>query len=259
MINQRIIELINQELDGTTSATKSARLYRHLEKSPEAQAYFDGQKKLHGILDRAKQVEPPASLKTGILNAVRASVKPERAKLSILEVIVTRLSSPAVPRYGFAVASGICIGMLIFAVLTGGIESATQPEQIAGTMGAVASPAGTVADYGILEGVSTTSSVQVVTAGLQVFVEAEVEGSDSYEITLIFPSEEYAVVGIRRHAGVLTSVRSETGSVSATIGHSGRFIVELDRIGPGGPPVRIELRQSGTLVWEKALKTIPSE
>lgn len=259
MISQRIIEWINQELDAETSATKSTRLYRHLEKNPEAQAYFNDLKKVHGILESVDQVEPPASLKPGIMNAVRASAKPVVKKTNIVESILSRFSSPAVPRYGFAVASGICVGMVLFAVMTGGIDSAPDGEQVAGTMGIVSAPTGTVTDYAIFEGVSTTSSIQVVSQGLQIYIEAEINGTDAHELAIAFPSDAYAIVGVRRQAGKLESVRSQEGSLSAHIDGSGRLVVELDRVGSGAPPVHIELRREGHLLWEKSISTTVTE
>lgn len=259
MISKRIIEWINQELDAETSAANSTRLYRHLEKNPEAQAYFDDLKKVHGILESVDQIEPPSSLKIGIMNAIRASARPVVRKTSIVESILSRVASPAVPRYGFAVASGICIGMVLFAVMTGGLDSGPNAEQVTGTMGAISAPTGTVTDYAVFEGSSTTSSVQAVSQGFQIYVQAEIEGEGSHELTIAFAPDAYAVTGIRRQIGTLEAVRSGDGSISAHIDGSGRFVVELDRVGPAAPPIRIELRQDERLVWEKSIITTVSE
>ncbi len=259
MISKRIIEWMNEELDAETSATKSARLYRHLEKHPEAQAYFDELKELNNLLEGTEQIEPPATLKTGILSAVRASVVPEQKRTGIIDSLISRFSQPAIPRYGFAVATGICIGMLIFAVMTGGIDTGTQPDQVAGTIGATSSPTGTVTDYAVFESASTTSSVEAVSSGLQVFVEAEVRGEGSHELRIVFPAQAYTVIGIRRQSGLLESVTTGEGLVSGRISGPGRILIELDRTAMVTPPVQLELWEGATLVWEKSLRTLPVE
>lgn len=259
MIDQKTIALINQELDGQISAGDSARLHRHFETNPEARAYGDDLKRLTDMLSQVEQVEPPASLKVGILNAVRASARRVKSQPRILESILARLSSPAIPRYGFAFASGICLGVFIFAALTGGIDTGANEEQISGSMGTVVSTARIVTDYGQFKGPSTTSSVQVVSSGVQVFLEAEVQGKESSEFGLIFQPEAYAVVGIQRQGGSLVAVTAQNGSIVAAVAGSSRFVVELERIGESAPELRLELRQGGHILWDKALRTSPGE
>jgi hypothetical protein len=254
-MNKRIMDLINEELDGEISARKRAQLYRHLEASPEAQAYFADLEKLSSLLSQVEPVEPPATLKSRIMNSVQALAKPARAKVSVGQLILSRFSSPAIPRYGFALASGICIGMLLFAVITGGIDSGARPEQVVGSMGIASAPAGVVTDFGLFQRTSTKYSVQAVTEGLKLFVEAEIQGAGAHDIALAFPANEYAMAGIRRQAGTLATMKSEKGRVSARIEGSGRFIVELDRLTTSSSPVRVELRQADKIIWEKALKT----
>ena len=259
MINKRTIEWMNEELDAETSATKSARLYRHLEKDPEAQAYFDDLKKLNSILEEVTPVEPPATLRPGILSAIRATVLPAPKRASIIESVLRRFSSPALPRYGFAVASGICIGMLIFAVITGDIESGTQPDQVAGTIGAPSAPTGTVTDYGVFESATMTSSVEAVSSGLRVFVETEIRGEGAFELRLVYPADAYSMTGIRRQTGVLESITSGDGVIQGRIHGPGRVLIELNRTGIMTPPVQIELHQGPDVIWEKSLITVPVE
>ena len=259
MIDQKIIALINEELDGQTSATQSAQLRRHCETNPEAQAYADDLKRLAGVLGRVEQVEPPPSLKMGILNTIRAAARPVPPQLGFFKFIAARLSSPALPRYGFAVASGACLGVFLFVMLSGGIDVGAKEDQLSGSMGTAVLPARTVTDYGLFEGASTKASVQVVTTGVQIFVEAEVQGAEACEIGLMFPAESYTVVGIRRQGGTLESVRAQGGSVSTAVAGSGRVSMELERTGEGTPELTLELRQGGRILWDKALRASPGE
>lgn len=259
MIDQQIIELINEELDDQLSASQRERLHRHLDTNPEARAYADELKRLKGVLGRVEQVEPPDSLKVGILNSIRATSRPKRSAPGFLPSFLERLSNPAIPRYGLAVASGICLGVFLFAVLTGGFDASAREDHVSGSVGAAVSPARTVTDYGLFEGSSSKSSVQVVTSGMQVFVEAEVMGTESSEISVMFPSEAYTVVGIRRHGGTLHAIHAEGGSVNAAVAGDGRLTVELEQTGERAPDIRLELRQDGRLLWGKALRTTPGD
>lgn len=259
MIDQKMISLMNLELDGQISASQGDQLRRLRETNPEARAYAEDLKRLKGILDRVEQVEPPVSLKMGILNSIRASAKPVPPQPGFLEFVIARLSSPALPRYGFAVATGICLGVFLFAIVTGGIDMGAKDEQISGSMGTAVSPARTVTDYGMFEGASMKSSVQVVTSGVQVIVEAEVQGTALCEIGLNFPAEAYVLVGIQRQGGILEAVHAQDGSVSTAVAGTGRVRLELERTGEKAPEIRLELRQGGQILWDKALRASPGE
>lgn len=259
MIDQKIIALINEELDGQTSAAQSAQLRRHLETSPEARAYADDLKRLTGALGRVEQVEPPPSLKTGIANTIRVLAQPVPPQRGFLSFVAARLSSPALPRYGFAVASGACLGVFLFVILSGGIDAGAKEDYVSGSMGTVIVPARTVTDYGLFEGASMKASVQVVTTGVQIFVEAEVQGAEICDIGLIFPAESYSVVGIRRQGGTLEAVRAQGGSVSTTVAGSGRVSLELERTGEEAPELTLELHQGGRILWNTALRASPGE
>jgi len=259
MIDQKIIALINMELDAQTTPAQNDQLRRHFVANPEARAYADDLKRLKGMLDRVEQVEPPVSLKAGILNSIRTSARPVPPQPGFLEFILSRISSPALPRYGFAVASGICLGVLLFAALTGGIDTGVSDNQISGSMGTAVSPARTVTDYGSFEGASMKASVQVVTSGVELVVEAEVQAAEVCEIDLIFPAEAYTVTGIRRQGGSLESVNAQAGSVSTVLAGSGRVRLELERTGEKAPEIRLELHRGGHILWDKALRASPGE
>jgi hypothetical protein len=149
--------------------------------------------------------------------------------------------------------------VFLFVILTGGIDTGANEGQISGSMGTVVLPARTVTDYGLFEGASTKASVQVVTTGMQVFVEAEVQGAEMSELGLIFPAESYSVVGIRRQGGTLEAIQARGGSVSTAVTGTGRVSLELERIGERAPELRLELHQNGRILWDKALRTSPGE
>ena len=71
MIEDRYVELINKEIDGTNSPGESAKLRRHLQAYPGADNYFRQLTSVYKALDKLPEAVPPPDLRKNVLNAIQ--------------------------------------------------------------------------------------------------------------------------------------------------------------------------------------------
>lgn len=72
MISDKVMNQINQELDGTLSKDELAELHKHLQNDKEAQELFNKLQLLHKRLKEVPEIEPPAGIKESVMKALPA-------------------------------------------------------------------------------------------------------------------------------------------------------------------------------------------
>ena len=74
MMNDRIVELINREIDGLNSQAESHELNTILSSNPSAKKYFDSQMQISEALSRLPASEPPTTIKQIVMNEISRQV-----------------------------------------------------------------------------------------------------------------------------------------------------------------------------------------
>jgi hypothetical protein len=129
MLDDRMLELLNAEIDGVLSAADRAELSRRLLSEPDSRAARDELCRACAELDSLTPTEPPADLRERILAALPQSTagasrggQPSRRFLS----------SASTLRYAAAVVGAVLVGTLAFQAnrSVNGVDA----EQAAGTM-----------------------------------------------------------------------------------------------------------------------------
>lgn len=148
-MNERIIELVHGELDGTNTAEERSELKKLLETDESAKAYFDETETFFGTLDSVSEVEPPPGLKERIMASI--DVRPATAALpskglfeSLKELFEPVLRRPAWA-VSYAFAAGLIVGIAALLVIN---PVSPPPEVVRGTIG---QPPSTVIDQARLE------------------------------------------------------------------------------------------------------------
>src|SRR5882762_214394 len=115
--DRELDRLMNDQLDGTATPEESERLSRALESREDVRSEY---RKLGGVfaaLSRIEMEEPPASLKQGVLRAIRANDADAAARQNWLDSIVSLVRDRAGFRYAYSFATGAALGVLAFALL----------------------------------------------------------------------------------------------------------------------------------------------
>lgn len=152
-MNEEYLNLIQAEIDGLNSESDSARAQSLIAEHPELRTAFDELKAVKLAIESLSEVEPPATLRASIMNAI-----PERAMehsnapepASFWAGIVSLVTTPKPVSLAYAFSLGLIVAFVVATVLIP--PSGTDAGQIAGTMGAMnMSGFETIADFAIQE------------------------------------------------------------------------------------------------------------
>jgi hypothetical protein len=118
MLEKKILDLLNQELDGVNSDKDRAAIQKVLRKKPEARKYLEDLQEMSLMFRRTNDIPAPAHLKSRILDALpfpkpTAPVRPSSAR-SFLQELRSGLNY----RYVYSFAGGALAGILLFVLFT---------------------------------------------------------------------------------------------------------------------------------------------
>lgn len=118
MLEKKILDLLNQELDGVNSDKEQETVRKVLQRKPDARKYLEDLQEMSLLFRRTKDVPPPAHLKSRILNALpfpkqTAPVSPTSTR-SFIHEFRSRLNY----RYVYSFAGGALAGILLFVLFT---------------------------------------------------------------------------------------------------------------------------------------------
>jgi hypothetical protein len=241
--DRELERLMNDQLDGVATPEDSERLSRALESGEEARSQY---RKLGGVfsaLSRLEMEEPAASLKQGVLRAIRASEQSSPARGRWLSSVQALVREWAGFRYGYSFAAGAALGVMAFAILTGNLMTrpGTDSRSFTGTM-APFSPEGVYRHIGsrdikIRDG-HVLAEALLGREGVMARITAEAPlGSN---VVVSFDPADWSVVAVRQDpAG--NEVMLGTGRLSIRMQRLGQsqYLLYLARKGPAGSPLRI--------------------
>jgi hypothetical protein len=248
--DRELERLMNDQLDGVATPEDSEALSRALESGEEARLQYRNLGGVFGALSQLEMEEPPASLKQGVLRAIRTSGEPSPARWSWLQSIRAALvRERAGFRYVYSFAAGAALGVLAFAILTGNLMTrpGTDSRSFTGTM-APFTPEGVYRHIGsqdikIANG-HVLAEALLGREGLMARITADAPlGSD---VVVSFDPARWSVVAVRQDpAG--NDVMLGTGRLSIRMQRLGQcqYLLYLARKGPAGSPLRIAVDSPG--------------
>ncbi len=80
MIDDKILELMNREIDKANTEKESSELNEYLDKNPEAKQHFLELVKMNKVLEKIPDVDPPADMKMNIMNSIDLNKYTQKAK-----------------------------------------------------------------------------------------------------------------------------------------------------------------------------------
>ena len=121
MIDERWDALIQEELDGVATPTDRALLYDRLARDPDVRAAYEAMQRLAGAIRNVPREEPPASLKLSVLNSIghdaRHSVPAPGSRIDVWGSLRAAFVAKPLWGGGFVFATGLAVGLLLFALL----------------------------------------------------------------------------------------------------------------------------------------------
>jgi hypothetical protein len=255
MIDDRIADLINSEIDGANSAEKSKELRRSLDTNPEAQRYYRQLIEMEELFRSAGEIEPPSELRSLIARSIR-SERTERLRKGIIASILDTGGLRNRRKYALSFLCGLAAGVIVFAVifhLTPAIDR-----------GAVKDYSGTISREREDEHSTVSARAELESAGIRGYINiiykaakisAELAIDSESEIEVVFdPQGNTAFEGIEVHSCVGEhDIFTKDGRSKLT--HSGtcEYIISFRDDNRLRPPVRVTVYSGGRAVIEKTL------
>jgi anti-sigma factor RsiW len=254
MLEQRILELINAEIDGELGPEEQSELDGVLESSEEARAMRTELRKLANLMDGMPEQAPPADLADRILEQVHL---PSRKPASFLTGLLSSLQPAPI---GVAFAAGLLVAVGFYEV-TLGHKPALDPASIVGTM--VANPqeqAAEVSDRLSIAAAGVAGTVSLGATGNFRVLNFDLESADPAEIEIVLPDAGLRFGGLARSAAKGDTADESYEVSGGTLrvvkqGHQAFQVFLLDTAGNGaGREISIGISSNGASVFSGVLR-----
>ena len=131
MVEERYIDMMQAEIDGLLSEEDARELRRYLDTHGEANQYYEELRGSVRALSSLPQVDPPPSLKSDIMRAIRRA-QPQRRSVRdrIREIFESRVAF----NYVYALSAGIVIGVALYGMIAGLDKGGPSSSDVSGSL-----------------------------------------------------------------------------------------------------------------------------
>ncbi|MEW6509805.1 MAG: hypothetical protein AB1428_02470 [Bacteroidota bacterium] len=231
MIDAKVKDLINRDIDGVLSGDEKRRLGQAMRRNTQARRLHEELSRLTSALEAIPQADPPAHLANRIRAAVHAGEALPAPRRRAWRDLLGTLIHPSLPlRYASVFAGGLAVGVLLFALFLQPVNVATMEDGAAA--GSLVARTETVSvDAGGAAGTITiVRRAGIRDIGLRLALPAGVTAQVAYD-----PS--------RVALGALRGIETTAGSVTVRDG-----LLELTGTGVQGCTLEVIPRAAGASV-----------
>ena len=252
MIEDRFIELMNQEIDGVNSPSQSDELRRFLESSSEGRRYYDELRGVTRVLEEAGPLAVPGELRHQILSRLHPHRPHPRTKTPFFDAIRERLR----PKYVYAFAVGLIAGICLYAVFFNysGDRSHLNRESLYGTIAlgqAEGTPSSSIPVEMDFEGITGEAVFDFFNQALV----ARIKLKSVTKIDLVFEyPDDISFEAFRTLVDAGHSLQSSHGSLMVTNEGVSDFVVVFKEPASAQTPLLFRVLSGGNVVFEKTVE-----
>ena len=248
MVDKKILKLINEQFDHEISAMEEKRLRQRLENDAAAREY---QNQLHQTADILKQLhdlEPPSYLKTQVMNAVRAKSSQSCARAGWFSKIVSVLEVAVRRRPSLVFATGLLLGIVIYAGLVDQFEHQLVPTQsdLSGTLVLTDNDKALKVTQSfpiVADGV--TGSVQVKCAENLSLLDVHLVPSRPLSVEFGYPPGERTFVALKKLDDSAPSLRLLADTVRISIAKETHYLLVFHDVVASPGPISFKILVAG--------------
>jgi hypothetical protein len=136
MIDPKILELINKDIDKTISLSEKDLLQKYINNDPEVNSTYHEMLETEKLLDKLPENDPSVSLKQRILNSINYDLYAKKHKVSFVDHVVD-LFSVSNRKFATSFAFGLITGFIVLAAIFYSYYSDKpfKEDNVVGTMG----------------------------------------------------------------------------------------------------------------------------
>jgi hypothetical protein len=253
VIEERYIELMNQEIDGANSPAESSALHTYLSTHPEGQSYYNELLELEETFDEIRSVPPPPELRAAILAEIQGSGEATERR-GIFNGIFDAFRFS--PRMAYAFAAGLIIGIGLFAILSR-VSPVTSPGDVERLYGTLADT-GATAPFPATEPVTFdlpggSGSVRARSSGNATVAEINLSTDTQVQIFLEF-GEHVRFDGFRALDSGDHTMQLVGNQAELTHSGVGNYAVILRDDTRSCPPIHLRAFAAGDLLFEREIR-----
>ena len=260
MLDERILDLINKEIDGVIAPAEQAMLDGYRAQNPEVAVMESELRAVALALGEVRAVEAPVSLKARVMRSILPQPRHESAARRILTPVLDFFRAPSGLKVAYAFSFGIVAGIALFALYAsvrspGSVDTAdlTGTMIIGGSAGSVE-----VGPVVALTGDGVSGSIETQFAHSLAILKVNVSSSDNIRAEFTYDPSLLAVRAIQRGTDARTDLAVSGNKVEVrSVGNDG-FTLYLDRKSPVASPVRVALYAGEKLVYTRDIASAPA-
>jgi anti-sigma factor RsiW len=245
MSNEKMIDLMNRDIDGAISPAEQAELRAYLASSPEARRQYDELVKLNSHFRGVSRVEAPSDLKPSIMfniSAQQAASSKHQHGGYLKKYARWFVPSPSSYVVSGAMA-GALVMMLALNIFQG--ERSDRVDRFRGTMAPAKQESAKIVDQQTLQAGDASAEVACERTGQVVTVAMDLSTPTGMTVTLAFDPQQFAVSGMSTDSSTLRELQTSDGLIkfSSDGTQSVRFLFRADSAAAGR--IRVAITQNG--------------
>ena len=249
MLEKKVLDLLNQELDGTNSEKERVAVQNILQKRPKARKYFEDLQEISLIFQRTKNVPVPSHLKNRILNALPFPKPAAPIRLAPARSFLNELRTNLRYRYTYVFASGAVAGILLFAVFT------SQPADSTNMIGTMASgqPAALAEANANIKLNEITGTITARRFDSKVVADLNLQVPQEVDVILNFDEQQLRFDSFHPVADAQGTLVILEGQVRLTVSGQHQYQMTFTGNQDSRPPITVKLFARGILLSEYKL------
>lgn len=248
MMEERHIELMQGEIDGTNSPAQSRELAKIVAADTEARHALDQLRAVVSVLDKAEAIDPPAHLK----KAIMTSLDPQRYATD------RQGSAPALMgwrfslRFAMAFAAGVVVGLglFVFGLHLQGPSRQESLQEFYGTIQKDLSDIPGEKRFFPMSGKGLEGKVTVLDTGKKLIAMIELDKAGSVDLVFEYPGEVRLEL-LRFLSGARGEVRIAPTELSLSNTSEGALLVAFERSGAGRAEITLRAAAEGRTLWRR--------
>jgi len=223
MADDRYVELIHKELDGTISYFERARLNRYLRSHDDARRLRQDLVQMEQALHEVEPVDAPADLRQNVMALVRPRVSQPTGRRGRLATLVESLAGRMRAQPAYALGLGFALGVLVIApfIVQYGGGPGISTYEVSGTLVPGVIPrAMTAVDHLDLGGRGLEGAFETHAAAGVVLARLAITSAEPVVVQVSFDPRAERFTGLVNETLTATYVNSDSDRV--TLRHTGR-------------------------------------
>lgn len=256
MIDDRVLELINKDIDGTILPAEREMLDQYRARNPEIDVVADELQQMVSDLEGVPSVESPSSLRGRVMQALQPVEQSKPVAISFAAPLREFLAKFGRLQLAYALTGGAVLGALAVALLmkTDNVTAVPQ-EDVAGSVIA-GLPAGTRLEQGAVMQISAPGvqgTVQTQYAQSLTLLNVKISAIDRLRARFSYDPASLGVRAYQRGTDANGGMSVEGSILEVLSLGNDSYTVYFDRKAPKPTPIRITLYLADTQVFDKSI------